>query len=94
MIFNTKNKDDTNDLEIKSAGETFLNFFNKDIDFKADEDGKYNMDPAIIFPTVTRDNLTDLQQSTLDKILNQMRISWNKKYSIDIKIGNPKKKRP
>ena len=70
VIVNSKNKDDVNDQEIKSAGEIFSNFFNKDIDFKADEDGKYNMDPAFIFPTVTRENLTDLQQSTLDKILN------------------------
>ena len=92
LIFNTKNKDEVSDMQIQTAGEIFSNFFNKDIDFKIDEDCKYNIDSASIFPTVTRDNLTDPQQSTFDKILNHMRISWSKKYGIKIKTSNPKKK--
>ena len=80
-------------MQIQIAGEIFSNFFYKDTDFKIDEDCKYNIDPASIFPTVTIENLTDPQQSTFDKILSQMRISWGKKYGIIIKTSNPKKKR-
>ena len=93
VIQNTKKKDEVDDQEIKNVGEIYSNFF-KDTDFKTDDNGKISMDPAIIFPTVTRDSLTDHQQSTLDKILNQMRVFWNRKYNIDIRIGHPKKKHP
>ena len=93
MIQNTKNKEDVDDQEIKTTGEMYSSFF-KDTNFNTDEDGKISMDPAKIFPSITRDSLTDHQESTLDKILNQMKIFWNKKYNIDMRIGHPKKKHP
>ena len=95
LIFNTKNKDDVDTEQVKAAGESYANFFDIETDLKLEDDGRYNLAPSLIFPTVTRDNLSPDQQSTLDQILNYMRCSWSKKFKIKVRTGNSntKKKR-
>ena len=48
-------------MQVQTAGEIYSNFFNKETDFKVGNDGKYNIDPTSIFPSITRENLTDPQ---------------------------------
>ena len=96
IIYNTKNKNDVDTEQVKTAGESYANFFDLETDLKLEEDGRYNLAPSTIFPTISRDDLTADQQSTLDQILNYMRCTWSKKFKIKVRTGNSgtKKKRP
>lgn len=40
LIFNTKNKDDVDTEQVKTAGESYANFFDIETDLKLEDDGK------------------------------------------------------
>jgi len=82
-----------NDMNIKTAAESYSQFFKIEKDFTLNNEGVHNCDPYKIFPTVTRDTLTSTQQSTFDKILNHMRIAWvNKSPSPKVFTNHPNKR--
>ena len=49
LIFNTKNKNDVDTEQIKTAGKSYANFFDLETDLKLEDDGKYNLSPPLFF---------------------------------------------